>query len=247
MLRSILVGLDSTPSTNEATANALELASSTAARVTGVTVIDVPFLTAGEAAPIGVSHYKRAKDAKRLQQAQNESAELLKRFSDKCRAKGISHESLECRGEPYAELLKLTDTHDILVVGRDLTFHRDASEALSSTVARLVKDSPRPVLIASPRSIPGKSVVVAYDGSIPAMRALQMFVLLGIHSDMPIRLVSIDKQKSKAEGKAARAKSFLALHGLNAEALGVESKANPGEVLLAEVRRRGACLLVAGA
>ena len=64
---------------------------------------------------------------------------------------------------------------DLVVVGRDTHFEFSSQGRPDSTVGRVVAASPRPVVVV-PHPVPqGEDVVVGYDGSLQAARALQAF------------------------------------------------------------------------
>ncbi|WP_026868978.1 universal stress protein [Inquilinus limosus] len=247
MLKSLLIGLDRTEASSHAESVALDLAKRHGAAISGASVIDVPFLTAPEATPIGGAYYKFAKDVALLKQAQEQSQAVLQQFEERCRTLAIRSGTTEYHGEPYGELCKAADIHDLIVIGRDVTFHRDDHAVLGDAVARLAKNLPRPLVVVPPASPRGPAVLAAYDGSLPAMRALQLYALLGLYPDAATGVVAIDRDKATAEAMADRGARFLRLHGLRAEAVGIQSGADPAEVLLSELQAYEPGLLVMGA
>jgi len=247
MLRSLLIGLDTTQASSHAESIALDLAKSHAASVSGVSVIDVPYLTAPEAIPIGGAYYKFAKDVALLKQAHEQSRTVLERFEERCRTLAVRSSTTEYHGEPYAQLCKAADIHDLIVIGRDVTFHQDEHAGLSDPVARLARSLPRPLIVVPPSPPRGSAVLVAYDGSLPAMRALQLYALLGLFPDAPTGVIAVDPDKAKAEATAGRGAEFLRLHGLRAETVGIGSDEDPAQLLLSELQSCEPGLLVMGA
>ncbi|WP_342238995.1 universal stress protein [Inquilinus sp. OTU3971] len=247
MLKSLLIGLDTTEASNRAESVALDLAKRHGASICGVSVIDVPFLTAPEAIPIGGAYYKFAKDVALLKQAQQQSQTVLRQFEEHCRTLAVRSSTAEYHGEPYEELRKAADVHDLIVIGRDVTFHGGDHAVLGDPVARLVKTLPRPLVVVPPAPPRGSAVLVAYDGSLPAMRALQLHALLDLYPDAATGVIAIDRDKAKAEAMAERGAHFLRLHGIRAEAVGIQSDEDPAQVLLSELQSYEPGLLVMGA
>jgi nucleotide-binding universal stress UspA family protein len=246
MLKSILLALDLTDASGQAERLALDLAARHKARITGVSVIDVPYLTAPEPMPIGGAYFKFAKDAALLEQAHAESQARLAAFTEACRERGIEGEAVSYDADPYEALRGAADLHDLVVIGRDSTFHHHSREPVGRPVARLLKSSPRPLIVAPPNAAQGEGVLLAYDGSIPSMRVLQLLALLGLCAG-PLHVVSVADEKKPAEDLARRAREFLVRHGCTAEAHGIGSDADPADLILAECQSRDVRLLAMGA
>jgi nucleotide-binding universal stress UspA family protein len=93
----------------------------------------------------------------------------------------------------------------------------------------------------------GSAVLVAYDGSLPAARALQAFQASGLHAGRGIHIVSVAEDHVEAARNTDRAAEFLRFHEINADSHPLAPSASPAEVILDQVRRLNAGLLVMGA
>lgn len=248
MLRSILVALDDTPGAVAARDLALALARRTGAALTAATVLDRPHAQdAHEAVPRGGSAFKERRDAALLRRATEEAGAALAA----CRAAAgdLPFTALTLEDAPEPALLAAGAEHDVIVIGRDSTLGREQTEdGLAPVIEALLKDGARPLLVVPPgwEAATEGSVVVAYDGSVPAMRALQLFALLSLHEGAPVTVLSVADAGPEAEAIAARGTAYLARHGIAARALGVAGS-SPMAALTAEAQRSGARLLVAGA
>ena len=89
-------------------------------------------------------------------------------------------------------------------------------------------------------------VLVGYDGSVPAIRTLQLFALLGLGAGQAVRVLSVAGDRAEAARLAGEATEYLRRHGLDAEAIAVQGE-HPKEALLAELAAMRARLLVMGA
>ena len=112
---------------------------------------------------------------------------------------------------------------------------------------RVLKDAPRPIVVVPGEPVPDGPIVVAYDGSLQAERALSAFEATGLAGVGPVHVVSVDAEPDEATRLAEHARQFLALHGAPAMAHALTSTAPPAVVLLEEARRLNAGLLVMGA
>jgi nucleotide-binding universal stress UspA family protein len=93
----------------------------------------------------------------------------------------------------------------------------------------------------------GRSVVVAYDGSLQAARALSAFREAGIHGEREVHVVTVDPEAKSAALVAERAIDYLRLHGISARPHPAATTAAPAEAILKAVHDLGADLLVMGA
>ena len=82
-------------------------------------------------------------------------------------------------GVPFEVLSAETSAHDLIVLGKDANFDIHPKADAEELVADLLKSAGRPLLVVPSVDFSGEDVLVAYDGSPPADRALQLAVLLG--------------------------------------------------------------------
>jgi nucleotide-binding universal stress UspA family protein len=93
----------------------------------------------------------------------------------------------------------------------------------------------------------GTAVVVAYDGSIHAARALQAFQASGLDEGDAVHVVSVGANPEAAARHAARAVEFLQCHQIAASAHVFAPAPSTAAVILEQVRHPQARLLVMGA
>jgi nucleotide-binding universal stress UspA family protein len=150
MFKSILLATDGSPASAHAARLAVDLARTHRARLTALYVVDpYPYLNVGETNPLGFQAYMSAAHAHAAQAhakvaalcAQGEPVELaLRRAEDKHACDGI----LEAAKEESAGLI-VVGTHGRTGISRLM---------LGSIAARVVAESPVPVLVA--RARPGE-------------------------------------------------------------------------------------------
>ena len=90
-------------------------------------------------------------------------------------------------------------------------------------------------------------MVVAYDGSLQATRALQMFQVIGLESSQEVHVVCVDPDQEYAAHCVERAVEFLHGHHVTAQAYARDTGAAPAHVLLEHVQQVQAGLLAMGA
>jgi len=250
MLRSILVALDDTPGAIAARDVAIALARRTGATLTAAAVLDRPHTQdPHEAVPAGGGAFKERRDAALARRARQEAEAA---FAACATAAGTqAFEPLLLEDAPEPALLSACVEHDLIVLGRDCTLGLEENEdGVAPVIQALLKDAARPLLVVPPGTAAGSApqgeVLVGYDGSLPAMRALQLFALLGLHEGRAARVLSIGETAAAAQAVAEPAAAYLRCHGMEAGAIGAVD-ASPGDALLAEAARRPTGLMVAGA
>lgn len=249
-MRSILVTVDDTPSAVAARGLAVALARQCGAQVRGVTALDVSDLEHAEPVPIGgvqyaydrLQHRKKLADERRAR-----ITELPDEFRRSLADEGMDAHCSLMEANVRDGLLRMIETCDLVVTGRDAEFHLKPVEGLTPLVHHVVAKGSRPVVVTGPEWVEKGPVLVAYDGSPPAAKALQVAALMGIFGPSRARVLSIGREQSAAQSVAERAGSFLAMHGVETDLEAVATSESPAEILLRRASETGARLLVMGA
>jgi len=98
-----------------------------------------------------------------------------------------------------------------------------------------------------PRTIgAGGAVVIAFDGSLQASRALYAFEASGLGRSCEVHVVSVASDHKVAADHADRAIEFLAYHEIRAVPTAVVSSDAPAATLLDRAKAFGAGLIVMG-
>lgn len=246
-MKSILAALDDTESSAAAASLSIALAKAHGASVTGATILDTKHFTAPQAGAIGAAHYKAESDLALMQQAAARNERLRSDFLARCTAQGIKGAALSLEGTPAEALRESAALHDIVAIGRDCEFHGASDEGVARTVEIMLKNGPRPLLVTPKAAHLPARIVVAYDGSVPADRALQMFVLLGLAQGADLLVFSAGAQKEETDRRAARACAYLGLHGFAPKPLALVSTADPAELVAVQTTSFEADMVVMGA
>jgi nucleotide-binding universal stress UspA family protein len=143
-------------------------------------------------------------------------------------------------------LIAASAAHDIVVLGVDTSFG-DVPAALSPLIAGLLRDNPRPLVVTPKDAAAGARTFVAYDGSIPSMRALQLFCCMQLRLDGDVVVVSVDRDAAKATAMADTGAVFLRDHGYNATTHAVSGDGDVAAALIDAAKAADAGMIVAGA
>ena len=237
---------------SESTANAIELALAIApglgAELFGVAIIDEPDIIAGEPTSIGGASFKRERDAALLDDARMHAQDWLDRFALRCRAAEIAAQTEALSGDPGALIVDQMQRHDLTLLGRDANFRFETQNRDRHTRDRILRRAGKPMLVVPPGPLAsGASVMIAFDGSPAATRALRSFAASGLGRGRPVRVTTVQDDGAIAFEIAVRGCELLAReHGIRAEPDNVVSPSSTVAALLERREQLAAGVIVLG-
>lgn len=217
MLKRLLVGLSGTEYTVSAINQAVALAMSHDAEVTGVSIIDEARLTYSGPVPIGGGHYAHELANDRMEKAKERSEWAVQEFTKACRAAGVRHQVLREVGEPFMLMIDQARYHDLMIFGLRSLFDFDLVPDPQNVMVRLVQAGVRPLLAVSKGFYPVKKVLIAYSGSMESAKAMKRFVQMRLWPDAKLRIVTFEHQGDKAEQLVSDAADYCRAHGFEPE------------------------------
>lgn len=233
MIKSMVVAIDSTESSKQAQEFAYTLAQKYSAELTGIAVLDLPWIKRPMMMPIGGGAYRARRDETLIATQSKELQEKMKAFRKTCEGHGITCSGIEVEGSPDEQLSQEAEQHDVVIIGRETNFHGHRGHDISEATDNLLRDHPRPVIVVPPEQIKlGEGVVLCFDGSLPASRAMHMFYLLGLAKDEHVHVVSVNEDPQEAERTASRGAAFFASRGVTATAHGIHADEDSSEIAL---------------
>jgi nucleotide-binding universal stress UspA family protein len=246
MLKRILVLLGESAPSVAARAFAFRQARSSGASLSGLAGIDLAALRLPTLGRAGTASFQIKLEQGMRADADAGQVRLHAAFEAECARNGMPLDWLSFEGDPMEALVAASETRDMLVTGSDTAFQGTLSTPLPDLLSSLLAKTPRPVVVCGDEAREGVGNLIAYDGSLPAMRALQMFVLLGTGRGQPAQVVSIDPSREQAARMAVAAGAYLRAHGYEASELPLATRADPSEVLRLEAEAHKANTLVMG-
>lgn len=246
MLRNIVVGLEAGIYSTSAVSLALEWAKQMNARLTGVGIVDEAHVRAEETKVPPPSMQRHKYEAGFLQSAERQTDHLLDDFARRCAAAGVTAESEKRVGASYEKLAEAAAQADLIVLGRP-EVKWNLSREFEETVSKVVKAVSKPVVVAPENYHPGEVVLVGWDGSAPARRAVESFLATGVYADRPIQVLSVGATRDEAASKARVAAELFRERGVEPGSFLVATAEPPAAVLLRQAREFDAGLLVLGA
>jgi nucleotide-binding universal stress UspA family protein len=248
MLKRILVCLEGSLSSEAATRMSIELALTCGARLAGLAVIDDPDIRAGMVTGIGGASFKHARDQTLMADARKHADDWVALFERRCREAGVLARGLEIVGRPADSILDEMVSHDLTVIGKDANFRFETEVDDVRTREAILRRATGPVLLVpeSAAAKLGRVVIVAYDGSGAAKRALTSFANSGLASSREIHVATVDDSGAQAWEMADRAVQMLASAGIPAKPHNVVSLLSNVDALFELAAKLGAGLMVMG-
>jgi len=247
MLKRILVLLGETPSSGCAQDYAFRLARESGAEVAGLAGIDLSYIEASMPGSIGTASYKASLELELKKQADATHQRIHDAFERECKSRNLPFELLSFEGDPSTYLHLAAEIHDVIVTGHDTAYHGNIREQLPEMLSKLLLATPRPVIACPDEPPTGSDVMVAYDGSLPAMRAVQLFALLGIWRSSRVHVICIDTSPELATRATRNIVDYLKSHSYRVEAHPIASDASPSDALRKQVADQNIGTLVMGA
>jgi nucleotide-binding universal stress UspA family protein len=253
-MRSILVTVDDTPASMAARSLAVAMARQTGAAIHGITGIEVSDLDQIEPVPLGgASHaYDRLRHRQQqMKRRQERIVELSMTFKRALAEQGLEAPCLVVEADVRGELRRQIESCDLVVTGRDTEFHLESRRGLTPLVEYIIAGGCRPVVVSGSTDAGKGPVIVAYDGSVPAAKALQMATLLGTFGPAGLgkraHIVSVGDSSAAALAAARRAGAFLKSYGVDSDLDSIVSSSDPSDHLLKRAAETDAYMLVMGA
>jgi nucleotide-binding universal stress UspA family protein len=258
MLQSALIALDGSAASEVATQMAIRFANTRKGEsrhggagpllLTGIAVLDRPTITKPQATPVGGGAYKKERDETLLAEADQKIEAILRHFESVCEAAGMKYATVRAEGLPHEVIAAASHVHDVIVIGQDTNFHFQTGTDRCETFKQTLQNHPCPMIV-TPNELPqGNGILVAYDGSLAASRALHMFVLMEPNVDgLDFHVVSIHKSEQQAENNCSEAVELLRRHAIDARPHPVASGANPTRILIDTAERLSTRMVVMGA
>ena len=241
----ILLGLDGSAHAQAAIEYACQLAGSYNATITGVAIIDQPGIEVSSGpVPIGGTHYDIQTEDKMLEETEKKAGAILDDFSRICDDRNINAILHADTGSPVSELIEESKFHDFIVIGKQTSFEFNTNETYG-TLQRVLRNGLIPVL-AVPDSVRDiQKVLVAYDNSIQAAKAVHMFLLLGIWNACDITLLSVNDDAEAAQTLLDTLAEFFGSYGMEPDI--ATRSGHPDTVIKSYIAENDIDMLVMGA
>lgn len=249
MIKSILVALDESPSSESAKKLGIQLAQYYKASLSGIGILDEPWIATPEAIPLGGAAFKVELDQELLSDARQHVRKLEEAFVDLCKSQNVPCSIIDTTGIPAYEIEHFLIEYDMLIIGKDADFHFNPTQETTIPVRQFLKDNPRPMIVTG-KHLPYQEnphVLVAFDGTLVSSKALHMAILMGIFKEKTVHIASVSKDEEEARDRVTIAAKLCQNHGIRTHLYPLTTSLKPAKALLELAADLKPSLIVMGA
>jgi nucleotide-binding universal stress UspA family protein len=245
-LRSILTVLYNGDSESPAQEVAVDWATRTGASLTGLAIVDET-VAQPQAVPVGGGAFKEEQDAALVDQKQQAAEAAKESFVRRCEESNLDFDVEIRSGVPHEVIGAELRRHDVSLIKKEPPTDYGVGESPSDAMARLIKTSSRPVVAVPEGHRGGDTIVVAFDGSPPASRALFALVGSGLPAIGNVTLLAVDEHSEQAARETAQCGlDYLQRHEIETTVQPIASDRSVAEIVCEEAERQRAALIVMG-
>ena len=217
MIKSILLAVDGSIYTEPVLKYGMYLANHFVAHLKVITVIDARFFewsvaigTEGFAPVIPTSGFQE-----KSQNLLEEKADTILKRTQEILGKSNVHFSLEkINGNPVDVICEKSKTSDLMIMGASGEFAKWNKKMLGSTLEATTRLSPKPLFIARQQVNDIKKILVAYDGSDTAAKALSHAGYFSKLLDAELTIVNISPEEEASKQVLNEAVEYLSAYEL---------------------------------
>ena len=215
MISRILIPLDPSKYTQTAIRYACQIAKRQNSEITGMVALNIPEIEKSIGpVPVGGLYWADKLEHARIETTKLHIEALLEKFKNVCEKKGVKHSEAELQGSPSEIIMQQSIFYDLVVMGIRTYYYYKMAEDPGVSLEGILRHTITPVFAAPEKYVPINKVVIAFDGSLPAARALQRFSHLAVAKDFEITLLIADSDKENGEYYLHHGERYLRAHGL---------------------------------
>lgn len=249
MIKTILIPVDGSANSANAVDYGIYIAPKLEATLTGLHVIDV-FLIQGPmmtdiSTTVGMMPYDGFFEA--VETSLKEKADaVLKNFEERCKTAGIACRTKKNIGKISDTITEEAESADlILMAKKGEHFHLKEGGLIGSVAEAVIRHSGKPVMVIPESFREIESMGLAYDGSAPARKALELSLNISEKVKWPITVLIISADAAKAADLSAQVEE-MAQKGL-ADCEVIISAGREADEILKFIREGSVELMVMGA
>ena len=208
MIKTILIPVDGSVNSATAVDYGIYIAPKLDASLSGLHVIDIyliqgPMMT-DVSATVGMPPHDGFFEA--VETSLKEKADyVLKNFEDRCRAAGVACGTKKNIGKISDTIIEEAEGADlILMAKKGEHFHLKEGGLIGSVAEVVIRHSGKPVMVIPESFREIESMGLAYDGSAPARKALELSLNISEKAKWPITVLIISADAAKAADLSAQ-------------------------------------------
>ena len=249
MIRTILIPIDGSPNSANAVDYGIYIAPKLEAALTGLHVIDIlliqgPMMT-DISTTVGMPPYDGFFET--IEASLKEKADLLlKDFEDRCRMAAIPCRTQKNIGKISDAIIEESENADlILMAKKGEHFHVKEGGVIGSVAEIVIRHSGKPVMVIGESFQVIESMGLAYDGSAPSRKALELSMMISEKASWPITVIIVSADKSRAAELSAQVEETIQQGSADCEV--IISTGREADEILKFIKEGSVELMVMGA
>jgi nucleotide-binding universal stress UspA family protein len=170
---------------------------------------------------------------------------ILDNFAQRCREKGIRHETFLDLGIIPNEICDRSKVADLVVIGHRGVNEEFSTGLLGTTAETITRKCPRPIFVSTKGFKVIERPFLAYDGSQRASAAMESAAEFCSVLHLPLTVLTIAKEQKTGESVLQQAKSYLSSYDL--ETHYKLDRGHPEQKIVEHLKKFGYDLLFIGA
>lgn len=139
---------------------------------------------------------------------------ILEEFSQRCRQRGIKHQTFLDLGLIPDEICERSKVADLVVIGHRGINEEFSTGLLGTTAETVTRKCPRPVFVSTRKFKTIERPLLAYDGSQRASAAMESAAEFCAVLNLPLTVLTIAKEENTAENNLKQARAYLASYAI---------------------------------
>lgn len=225
MIKRILVGISGQDTADCKQQIVVDMASRHKAMVEILSIVDSGRLSHIGPVPVGCGHVADHIRGERIKRCHDVVDQATNRFKTACTDADLESRVINVEGDPFEILSCEWRSNDITVLGLRDWFDHGFVDEPEDTLVSLVTKGVQPILAVGPEFRPIHKVLVAYDGSKEAARAMKTFCQLRLWPDALMHIACFGHSSSEAAAILDPADAYCRAHGHETQIASVDGRA----------------------
>ena len=222
MIKRLLVGISGTPATPTKIRYTLEIARHYGSSLSLMSVINTSRLSRVGPFPVGMGHMAAKMREDRIQACREHAEAALGQFEQAAAEAGVPAEIIRKEGDPFDILASAWRYHDLCILGIRGWFDHAVVPEPEAALHRLIGQGVRPLFAVTESYRPVRRVLIAFDGSTEASKAMKRFVQMSMFPSAQIYITCAGKPEDQAAYLLEDARRYCAAHGIDAQCADIQ-------------------------
>ncbi len=216
MIKRILVALDNSKFSHSVIEYSTFIAERQHAELTALAVIDEKSIE-HSIGPTGIggSYYAERVEKYLTEKSKEDLKKVLNNFAKKCDSLKIPHKEVLDVGNPAEIIFNYSIFFDLIITGLETHFNFEVTDKPGNTLDELLNHSITPVFAVPSKFKPFKKVLVGFDGSFSAAKAIKKFTHLALAKDLEIKIIIASKTSEEATYLKDNLSVYLQSYGMH--------------------------------